>query len=95
MNESQINTEGIITSKYEKQIKIISLLLFLIFFMMLLSLVSFSPHDEQNAQISFVDVIKLFSGDSDLEAKASVTKNWLGLTGAKISDFIYNKTIGY
>lgn len=94
MVEDKANIE-IKSDSFNTHIKIISVLGILIFSLIFLSLISFSPSDEQNAQVAFGDLLKLFSGDDELEAKASITKNWLGLSGAKISDFIYNGTIGY
>ncbi|HRP01735.1 MAG TPA: DNA translocase FtsK 4TM domain-containing protein [Candidatus Kapabacteria bacterium] len=96
MNETNTNIDSDVQqANYNMQIRIISILGILISVLIFLSLLSFSPSDEQNAQISVSDIFKLFTGDDELEAKASITKNWLGLAGAKISDIIYNGTIGY
>lgn len=94
MNEEIIDN-GVNKGFFDKQIKAIAILGILIFTLIFLSLLSFSPSDEENAQVTVPELFKLFTGDDELEAKASVTKNWLGLAGAKISNFIYNGTIGY
>ena len=91
----EIKDKGVNKGYFDKQIKAIAVLGILIFAFIFLSLLSFSPSDEENAQVTVPELFKLFTGDDELEAKASVTKNWLGLAGAKISNFIFNGTIGY
>jgi S-DNA-T family DNA segregation ATPase FtsK/SpoIIIE len=80
---------------FDKQYKAIAILLFLFSFLLLLALISYSVSDEKNIQISFFDLFKLFSGDQNIDAKASTTSNWLGLVGAYLADFFYNGTLGY
>lgn len=91
--DSKLNNN--LLRKNDIQIKIICALSIFIFIFILIALISYSPSDEQNVQISFIDIFKVFSGDEDILAKASMTKNWLGLAGAKIADIFYNKTFGY
>ncbi len=81
-------------SQYERQIKILAVLMILISVLTLLALISYSSADEANTQISFSDFLKLLRGDDDLLAKIQTTHNWLGLTGAILSHFLYNSTIG-
>ena len=89
----ETNTE--IQRNFDKQYKAIAILLILFSFLLFLALISYSVSDEKNIQISFFDLFKLFSGDQIIDAKASTTSNWLGLTGAYFADFLYNSTLGY
>lgn len=60
-----------------------------------LSIVSYSPADDANADISFFDIFKLFLGDEALRAKADTIHNWLGIFGAYVANFFVNSTLGY
>ncbi len=60
-----------------------------------MALISYTPDDESNINIKFSDLFKLFGNDEIIAAKASTTQNWLGLTGAYLSNFLYNGTFGY
>lgn len=61
-------------------------------FMLLLSLISYTPADQANGDVA---VLKIFTNDPDVAAKAERTQNWLGLLGAIISNWLINSTIGY
>ena len=63
--------------------------------LLMLALISYTAEDESNINIKFGDLFKLFGNDEIIAAKASTTQNWLGLTGAFLSDFLYNSTLGY
>ncbi len=60
-----------------------------------LALVSYDPADEANADIHVSDLTKVFSSDPVIKAKADTTRNWLGLIGSMISEFMIKSTIGY
>ncbi len=92
--ESKAGKKEKFRSQYERQIKILAVLLILISFLTLLALISYSSADEANTQITFSEFLKLLRGNEDVLAKIQTTHNWLGLTGAIISDFLYNSTIG-
>ncbi|MCK5742549.1 MAG: DNA translocase FtsK 4TM domain-containing protein, partial [Chlorobi bacterium] len=79
----------------EKQIKIISVLLFLFSFLLLIALISYTPKDEAFTELSFTEVIHLLGGDEEIQVKADNTQNWMGLLGAVISNSLYNNTLGY
>jgi S-DNA-T family DNA segregation ATPase FtsK/SpoIIIE len=64
-------------------------------FMLLLSLVSYTPADQANGQVRFLDLWKVVTPDEALQAKADRTQNLLGLLGAIISNWFINSTIGY
>ncbi len=81
-------------TQYQRQIKILALLLSFISFLVLLALVSYSTKDEANTQISFHELIQILRGQEDVIARVQSTHNWLGLLGAIISNFLYNSTIG-
>ncbi len=83
------------SSNYEKQIKIFALLLFIVSFFLLIALISYSYEDESTIQMESSEVIGLVTGDEIAQIKAESVENWLGLVGAYISYFIYNKTFGY
>ncbi len=79
----------------KKQLKVISVLMFVLGGLILLSMVSYTPADEANTEITFSELGDLFTGGGEIRAKAETTQNWLGILGAVISDFFYNSTIGY
>ena len=64
-------------------------------FMLLLSLVSYTPADQANGQVRFLDLWKVVTPDEALQAQADRTQNLLGLLGAIISNWFINSTIGY
>ncbi|MCZ6776261.1 MAG: DNA translocase FtsK [Ignavibacteria bacterium] len=74
---------------------VIAILLMATAVLIFLSLVSYDPADEASAEIHFTDLFKVFSGDELVQAKADTARNWLGLVGALISDFLIQSTIGY
>jgi S-DNA-T family DNA segregation ATPase FtsK/SpoIIIE len=63
--------------------------------LLFLSLVSYDAGDEPSADVRVSDLMKVFSGDPVVQAKADTAHNWLGLVGAIISDFLIKSTIGY
>src|SRR5210317_1439404 len=82
-------------NSYQKQLKIFSILLFIISFFLLVALISYSYEDESTIQMESSEVIGLVTGDEIAQIKAESVENWLGLIGAYISYFIYNKTFGF
>ncbi len=60
-----------------------------------LSIVSYSPADDANSEIGFLDMFKLFLGDEAMRARADMIHNWLGIFGAYIANFFVNSTLGY
>ncbi len=81
--------------EYNKYLKIFSILLFFFAVLLLLSLVSYTPKDQVNTDISIVQVGGLLTGDEAVIARAERTHNWLGLVGAVMADLLYNNTLGY
>ncbi|MFH0990990.1 MAG: DNA translocase FtsK 4TM domain-containing protein [bacterium] len=63
--------------------------------MLFLSLVSYTPADQENGQVRFSDLWKVFTADDAIQAKADRTENLLGLLGAVLSNWFINSTIGY
>jgi DNA segregation ATPase FtsK/SpoIIIE, S-DNA-T family len=63
--------------------------------LLLLSIVSYTPADETITDVSLFDLWKVFGGDPEIQAKADVAQNWLGLVGAIISQFVINSALGY
>lgn len=86
---------GKIKRKYDKHFKLMAVLIAVFSLLLMLALISYTAEDESNINIKFGDLFKLFGNDEIISAKASTTQNWLGLTGAFLSDFLYNSTLGY
>jgi DNA segregation ATPase FtsK/SpoIIIE-like protein len=71
--------------------------------LVLIAIISYSPDDASRAETKFSDLPSLFLPHSDhadpvreaVRANADQAKNWLGLIGAMLADFLINKTIGY
>jgi DNA segregation ATPase FtsK/SpoIIIE, S-DNA-T family len=63
--------------------------------LLLLALVSYTAHDQANADVGVRDLFGLMSNDPVVAARADTTENWLGLLGAFISNFLINGTVGY
>lgn len=80
---------------YDKQYKVIAVMLCISAFLILLALLSYSRLDESLAQFKIADYFGLLRGDEYLMGKAANVKNWLGLTGATIAYMLYKNTIGY
>jgi S-DNA-T family DNA segregation ATPase FtsK/SpoIIIE len=79
----------------KRKLDIIGLLMMASAFLILLALLSHAHADETVADIGFGDLIRLFGGDSEIQARADTTANWLGLFGAIIANFFINITLGY
>lgn len=74
---------------------ILALLMMAVALLVFLALVSYDAGDEASADVHFSDLIKVFSGDPQAQAKADTAHNWLGLVGAILSDFLIKSTVGY
>lgn len=82
-------------SGFDKQIRILSVLLFIISIFLFIALISYSFEDESTIQMETSEIVGLVTGDEIAQIKAESVENWLGLVGAYISYFIYNKTFGF
>ncbi len=72
-----------------------SVLLLLFSVLLFLSLISYTPADQANADVGVGDLAGLVSNDPTIAARADTTENWIGLMGAFISNFLINGTVGY
>ncbi len=63
--------------------------------MLFLSLISYTSADQANGEIRVLDLWKVFTNDEAIMVKAEHTRNWLGLLGAIVSNWLINSTIGY
>jgi S-DNA-T family DNA segregation ATPase FtsK/SpoIIIE len=63
--------------------------------LLLLALISYTPKDEANADMTVYDIIAVLKGDPAMQAKSDTTQNWLGLFGAVFSHMMFNGAIGY
>lgn len=79
----------------QRRIAIVSVLMMVFALLMFLSLVSYDPADEANADIHVTDLFKVFAGDPLAKAKADTAHNWLGLVGAVMAEGLIKSTIGY
>ena len=93
-NEPPLVKRGSQDTSRRKQ-SIIALLLMAAALLVFLALVSYTPGDEASADVHSTDLLKVFSGDPQIQAKADTAHNWLGLVGAIISDFLIKSTVGY
>ncbi len=75
--------------------QIIGLLMLVAGILLFLALVSHSRADEGIADLRLKDLVKVFTGDQDIKARADLTENWLGLFGALIANFLFSSTVGY
>jgi DNA segregation ATPase FtsK/SpoIIIE, S-DNA-T family len=94
-NEVVAPKRGASRSTSDRRQSILALLLMAVALLLFLALVSYSAGDEAAADVRFSDLLKVFSGDPEVQAKADTAHNWLGLVGAIISDFLIKSTIGY
>lgn len=60
-----------------------------------LALVSYSPNDQANTDLSFRELLQILRNNEEIRAKLDTTHNWLGLLGALIADFLIHDTFGY
>lgn len=74
---------------------ILALLVMALALLVFLALVSYDAGDEAAADVHPSDLLKIFSGDPLVQAKADTAHNWLGLVGAIMSDFLIKSTVGY
>ncbi|MCC7438900.1 MAG: DNA translocase FtsK [Armatimonadetes bacterium] len=79
----------------ERMRQITAILLLLGGTLLLLALVSYTPLDQANTDISPRELTGLFTNDPNIAARADTTQNWLGLIGAYLSNALINGTIGY
>ena len=71
--------------------------------LVLLAIISYSPDDASRSETRISDLPSLFLPHGDtpdpvreaVRASADQAKNWLGLIGAMLANFLINKTIGY
>lgn len=80
---------------YQKQIRILSVLLFIVSLFLFIALISYSFEDESTIQMESSAIVGLVTGDEIAQIKAESVQNWLGIVGAYISYYIYNKTFGF
>jgi S-DNA-T family DNA segregation ATPase FtsK/SpoIIIE len=73
---------------------IIGILLVLLAVLIGLALISYSPADEANTDVSFRELLQLFRNNDEVRAKLDTTHNWLGLAGALLADFLIHDAFG-
>lgn len=78
----------------EKKKKILGFFIVVFATLVLLSVVSYSDFDQANLSLNFSDIFKVFSSNPE-DGSILRAKNWLGIFGAYISNFLVNSTLGY
>jgi DNA segregation ATPase FtsK/SpoIIIE, S-DNA-T family len=73
---------------------ILALLMLATSVLLLIALLSYDSGDEAGADFRFSDLLRVFSGDPAVRAKADTVHNGLGLLGAILSDLLVKSTIG-
>jgi len=84
--------EKYFTISVEKKKKILGIFLMVISFLVFLSLITYSAFDKAQLNNRFQDLIKGLTPDNNI---VQGTRNWLGISGAYISDFFFNAVTGY
>jgi S-DNA-T family DNA segregation ATPase FtsK/SpoIIIE len=82
-------------SSPDRRKAILAILMMAASLLIFVALVSYDSADEANADVRAEDLLKVFTGDAQIRARADTTHNWLGLIGAILSDFFIKSTIGY
>ena len=80
------------TISVEKKKKILGIFLMVISFLVFLSLVTYSAFDKALLNYRWDDVLKVFYSDNSVTLN---TRNWLGISGAYVSDFFFNGVTGF
>ncbi len=91
------------TDSLVKQRQVLGLCCIVAAVLVLLAIISYSPDDASRAETRIGDLPSLFLPHGDtpdpvreaVRASADQAKNWLGLIGAMLANFLINKTIGY
>lgn len=78
-----------------KDQKLLSGLIFSFGVLLFLALVSYKSEDALYLNLSLAETFGLLTGDAAALAKTSEIGNWLGVFGAFVSDFLYNRAFGY
>lgn len=94
-SKQRSNIEKKLQTKFNRNLRIFSIVLLFLAILILLSLISYTPKDESSTEITFKELLSIFRGNAELKEKAAQTSNWLGIFGAITSNFLYNSTIGY
>lgn len=78
-----------------RKLDIIGILMIVCAMLLFLAIVSYSSADQSSADLGAGDLLRLFGGDPDIQARADLTRNWLGLFGALLAGFLINATVGF
>ncbi|MCL5991795.1 MAG: DNA translocase FtsK 4TM domain-containing protein [Bacteroidetes bacterium] len=77
------------------QFRLIAVMLFVFSALLAIALISYTPKDEINTQLSLSEIWGLITGNGTVYAKIGLISNWLGLAGAIFSNFLFSSTLGY
>ena len=93
--QSELPEEPETESHRALALQILGIFLALSSVLLLLALISYTPKDEANADMTLYDILSVLKGDPAMQAKSDTTQNWLGLFGAVFSHMMFNGAIGY
>jgi DNA segregation ATPase FtsK/SpoIIIE, S-DNA-T family len=79
----------------KRKLDIIGILMMTFSLLLFLAMVSYRASDESIADLGLGDLLRLFGGDPEVKARADITSNWLGLSGALIARFFIHQTVGF
>lgn len=92
----QVRSRNDAGSRGGRRTALLAVLMMVVAALMLIALVTYDPADEAAvAGLRGADLLKLFSGDPALRARADVVHNGLGLVGGILSDILLRSTVGY
>lgn len=94
-DKSQKSDSSKSTTRFPVQIRVIAVLLFFLSILVLMSLISYSVEDTTNLNLKTSDIFSWIFGDEVTGIKAQNINNWLGITGALISEFVFVGLLGY
>jgi len=63
--------------------------------LILLALVSYHSSDEAGADLSLSELVGIITGNPQIQARADLSRNWLGLSGAVLSTALIKGSVGY
>ncbi len=81
--------------QFNRNLRIVSILVFVFSLLVIISLVSYTPKDELNTQLSAREILGVIKGNDEIVSRIETTHNWLGIFGAIISNWVFNSTFGY
>ncbi|MEI7811627.1 MAG: DNA translocase FtsK [Ignavibacteria bacterium] len=89
------NDKSYFNISLEKKVRIFGIFLIVFSLFILISILSFSRYDQGNLTYQFLDFFRVFTSDREFIERIESTHNWLGITGAYMSEFFVSSVFGY